>query len=117
MANGKINSMTKKIKLHDSNDVDLVTVDQAGRFVLPKAYRKACRIKSGDQLAIRLDGRNIVLEPRDQQAGLQRKGKLLVFTAGAKEKLSSEDVRDVIEQLRVEREGNLAPGAERLGKH
>ncbi len=37
-----------------------------GRVVLPSAMRHALGIKQGDELAARLDGRRIVLEPREE---------------------------------------------------
>jgi AbrB family looped-hinge helix DNA binding protein len=37
-----------------------------GRLVLPSAMRRALGIKQGDELAARLDGGRIVLEPRDE---------------------------------------------------
>lgn len=35
-----------------------------GRLVLPSTMRRALGIKPGDQLAARIDGQRIVLEPR-----------------------------------------------------
>ena len=37
-----------------------------GRLVLPSAMRRALDIKQGDELAARIEGRRIVLEPRGE---------------------------------------------------
>lgn len=41
-------------------------VGAQGRLVLPSAMRRALGIEPGDELTARLEGRRIVLEPREE---------------------------------------------------
>jgi len=38
-------------------------MDQAGRLVVPKAFRDALRLRPGDRLRVRTEGDSLVLEP------------------------------------------------------
>src|SRR5256885_195219 len=81
----------------------LAPIDQAGRVVLPKGVRQELAIKPGDMLKITVAGSTVTLTPTKRAAGFVKKGKVLVFTTGDDQVLSSATVNDVIEATRAER--------------
>jgi AbrB family looped-hinge helix DNA binding protein len=80
----------------------LVTMDQAGRIVLPENVREALGVKSGDLLKVSVDGKSLTLTPGNQKAGLVRKGKALVFSTRDTGLLSLETVNVALEEGREE---------------
>lgn len=53
----------------------ILTVDKAGRVVLPKAVRDELRLHAGARVAVRVSGGRLELSPLDQQPALvQRDG-------------------------------------------
>ncbi len=49
-----------------NNASDIRALDQLGRVVLPKFIRNQLNLSEGDQVSIRLEGRQIILEPFNQ---------------------------------------------------
>jgi len=74
-----------------------------GRLVLPSAIRRALDIKEGDELAARIDGRRIVLEPRN---GLRRRMQEELRDARANRSL----VDELIAERRRESRGAAGDG-------
>ncbi len=57
-----------------------ITIDAAGRLVLPVDIRRKLGLVGGSTLRVRLDGERVVMEPVEEVAAVQRVGSLLVAT-------------------------------------
>src|SRR2546425_12680271 len=79
-----------------------LTLDKAGRVVLPKPVRDEMQLRPGDTLELESSGDRIVLRPRRGGTGLHKKQGIWVFSTG--EPISAEATDDVLRQLRRERE-------------
>jgi len=79
-----------------------LTVDKAGRIVLPKPLREELRLEAGDTLEVECSGDEITLRPAQGHAQLRKKHGVWVYSAG--EPLSSADVAKTIRKVRDERE-------------
>jgi AbrB family looped-hinge helix DNA binding protein len=78
-----------------------VTIDKAGRIVVPKTLRDELSLEGGTRLEIRLREGRLELEPVATPMRLVRRGKGLVATTDeAIPALSVDDVRAVIESQR-----------------
>ncbi|MBV8205867.1 MAG: AbrB/MazE/SpoVT family DNA-binding domain-containing protein [Acidobacteria bacterium] len=84
--------------------MDKVTVDSAGRVLLPKKVRQELRISAGDTLDINLEGDNLTLRPRRAAARLARKRGIWVLRDTGSHP-GSEQVRELMARLRDERDG------------
>ena len=60
-----------------------VTLDRAGRLVLPKSIREALRIGPGDTLEIECDDDRLVISPVRLRPGLQREQGIWVYRSGS----------------------------------
>jgi len=78
-----------------------LTVDKAGRVVLPKLVRDELQLAAGDALELVSSEDQIVLRPVRGQAGMRKKMGVWVFDTGAP--ISAASVNRVIRQLREER--------------
>jgi len=78
-----------------------VTIDRAGRLVVPKALRDALGFVEGQSLqaAVRDGCLELVPEPVDVEL-VQRDGLLVITPGEALEPLTRDDVRDAIETVR-----------------
>lgn len=85
-----------------------LTLDKAGRIVLPKPLREELRLQAGDTLEIESSGEEITLRPSRGHAQLQKKQGVWVYRAD--EPLSDAVVKETVRQVRRERE------AQNLGK-
>jgi len=81
---------------------DIVSIDQAGRIVLPKNVRQELAIKPGDTFKVSIEGAAVTLTPNKERTGFVRKGKALVFSTAGNEMLSEETVQDILESGRTE---------------
>jgi AbrB family looped-hinge helix DNA binding protein len=78
-----------------------VTIDHAGRVVVPKRLRDELGLQGGMLLEIRTREGRIELEPVGVPMRLVRRGKGLVATTDESlPKLSAEEVREVVESQR-----------------
>lgn len=78
-----------------------VTIDGAGRVVVPKALRDELRLEGGTTLEIRARDGRLELEPVATPMRLVRRGKGLVATADEPvPPIDAHDVRAVTESLR-----------------
>ncbi len=88
-----------------------LTIDKAGRVVLPKPVRDEMQLRAGDSLELESSEDRIVLRPRRGGTGLHKKQGIWVFSTG--EPISAEATDKVLQEIRKERElrfmGNLAP--------
>ena len=78
-----------------------LTVDKAGRVVLPKLVRDELQLAAGDALELVSSEDQIVLRPVRGRAGMRKKMGVWVFDTGAP--ISAASVNRVIRQLREER--------------
>jgi AbrB family looped-hinge helix DNA binding protein len=60
-----------------------LTIDQAGRVVLPKAVREQFHLGRGAALSLSVNSESIILKPESQKAPLRREGTLLVHDGTA----------------------------------
>ena len=77
-----------------------MTIDRAGRLVLPKPVRDELEIKAGDSLRLALEGYLVTLRPNRASAGLVRKGRALVFRSASTPGLDADAVRRLIGEAR-----------------
>ncbi len=86
-----------------------LTVDKAGRVVLPKPVRDEMQLRAGDSLELESSEDRIVLRPRRGGVGLHQKQGIWVFGVG--EPIPEGATDETLRQIRRERElgfmGNL----------
>jgi AbrB family looped-hinge helix DNA binding protein len=85
-----------------------VSLDKAGRIVLPKPLRDELRLTAGDALEAEASGEEITLRPIRGNAPLRKKRGIWVYRAG--EPLRDTAVRETLRQVGRERD------ADNLGK-
>lgn len=83
-----------------------VTVDNAGRIVLPKPIREAAGLTGGQEVDVRLVGIVIEIEPIQPAVRMrERPGRLPVLEVdGPVDPITDDDVRAALEDQRAERE-------------
>ena len=95
-----------------------LTLDKAGRVVLPKPVRDEMQLRAGDSLELENSEDRIVLRPKRGVSGLHKKQGIWVFSTG--EPISAEATDETLRQMRRERElgflGNRPPSAPRRKK-
>jgi AbrB family looped-hinge helix DNA binding protein len=79
-----------------------LTIDKAGRIVLPKPLRDELQLQAGDTLELESSGEKIILRPLRGNAQLHKKHGVWVYRAG--ELLTQATVEKTIQQLRELRE-------------
>ena len=79
-----------------------LTIDKAGRIVLPKPIRDKMQLNAGDQLKIETDEDRIILRPARGTAQLRKKRGIWVYHSG--EPLSAATVDETLERVRRERD-------------
>ena len=86
-----------------------LTLDKAGRVVLPKPVRDEMQLRAGDSLELESSEDRIVLRPRRGGVGLHQKQGIWVFGVG--EPIPAGATDQTLRQIRRERElsfmGNL----------
>jgi AbrB family looped-hinge helix DNA binding protein len=80
----------------------IVTLDKAGRVVIPKTLRDELRLAPGDTLALESDGERVTLRPVRSASALRKEQGIWVFRSGRK--LSAEETDQMLENLRQERD-------------
>jgi AbrB family looped-hinge helix DNA binding protein len=76
-----------------------ITIDKAGRVVLPKSLRDSLRLAAGDELLVEADGEEIHLVPVRPEALLKKKQGIWVYHGDT----SHIDIVEFINQQREER--------------
>ena len=85
-----------------------VTIDAAGRVVLPKPLRDELDLGPGDTLDLELTGEKITLRPVRGGAPLSKERGVWVFRTG--QPLSADITDNILRQIRQERDqDNLDP--------
>jgi AbrB family looped-hinge helix DNA binding protein len=81
-----------------------LTLDKAGRIVLPKPLRDELRLEAGDTLEVESSSDVITLRPTRGNAQLRKKRGIWVYRSG--EPLSQAAVDKTVEEVRRERENH-----------
>ena len=79
-----------------------VTLDKAGRIVLPKPLRDELRLEAGDTLEVETSSDEITLRPSRGHAQLRKKQGIWVYRSG--EPLSQATVDKTVQEVRQDRE-------------
>jgi len=80
---------------------DKVTIDQAGRLVLPKRVRDELHLSAGDVLEVTVEDDEVTLRPRRAATPLEKERGIWVLRTG--EPLTTADVEEVIQKVRARR--------------
>lgn len=86
--------------------MDNITIDKAGRVVIPKPLRDSLRLEAGDSLQVESGGDRIVLRPIHKSAPLAKEKGIWVYHSGTP--ITDQSIPDLIEQVRNERVGDLS---------
>jgi AbrB family looped-hinge helix DNA binding protein len=79
----------------------LVTLDRAGRIVLPKTLREDLHLSPGDTLDLTVKGEEVTLRPRHGCTPLQKERGVWVFRTG--EPITAGETEETLRNLRAER--------------
>jgi len=79
-----------------------VTLDKAGRVVIPKILRDELRLAPGDTLALESDGEGMTLRPVRSGSALRKERGVWVFRSG--KKLAAAETNRALESLRQMRD-------------
>lgn len=78
-----------------------VSIDAAGRLIVPKAVRQEAGIEPGMELEIRFREGRVEIEPVPREVRIERRGKVLVAVPDEpSEPLTEATVRKTLEELR-----------------
>lgn len=83
-----------------------ITIDPAGRIVLPKKIRDRHGIRAGSKLELLEEGNQLILKPLEGKAKIIKKKGLLVFVP--EESPSDLDIVEFIKEQREERSKKIA---------
>ena len=86
-----------------------VTVDKAGRIVLPKPLRDELNLEAGDKLELQTEGQCVTLRPLQSGPRMFKKKGIWVFRPGTP--LSASTANEVLRELREQRDHD------NLGRH
>ena len=78
-----------------------LTLDQAGRLVLPKALRDELHLSPGDTLDLTVKGDEVTLRPRRGVTPLQKERGVWVFRTG--KPLTAVETEDTLRNFRAQR--------------
>ena len=104
MGNGIINAIFNGIRngMMIAIMTTTLTIDKAGRVVLPKPVRDALQISPGDSLELESGDDHIVLRPARGKARIYKKQGVWVINTG--KPIPANVVEDTIRRVRRERE-------------
>lgn len=78
-----------------------VTLDQAGRVVLPKKLRDELHLSPGDTLDLSVQGNAVMLRPQRGASPLQKKQGVWVFSTGRP--MTSDETAETLRDIREQR--------------
>lgn len=78
-----------------------VTLDKAGRVVLPKTLRDELHLAPGDTIDLTVEGERVTLRPRRTVPPLQKERGVWVFRIG--EPLTAMETRETLRGIREQR--------------
>jgi AbrB family looped-hinge helix DNA binding protein len=79
-----------------------VTLDRAGRVVIPKTLRDELHLEAGDTLELESQGERMLLRPMRTTSPLRKERGVWVFRSG--KKLSAADTDKVFRDIRQQRD-------------
>jgi AbrB family looped-hinge helix DNA binding protein len=79
-----------------------ITIDKAGRIVLPKQIREELQLSPGDAIELEASNEQVVLRPARGKGRMRKEQGVWVFDSG--QPLSVETVNKTIRRIRNERE-------------
>jgi AbrB family looped-hinge helix DNA binding protein len=79
-----------------------VTLDRAGRVVIPKNLRDELHLSPGDTLDVTVQGDEVKLRPRRSSSPLQKKQGVWVFSTG--QPVASDETAEALRDLREQRD-------------
>ena len=79
-----------------------VTLDRAGRVVLPKTLRDELHLSAGDTLDLTVKGDEVTLRPRRGATPLQKERGVWVFRTG--EPLTADETQETLRNIRAQRQ-------------
>ena len=82
--------------------ITTLTIDKAGRVVLPKPVRDSLQISPGDSLELESSEDQIILRPARGQGRMYKKQGMWVFDSG--QPLTADVVAQTIRRVRAERD-------------
>ena len=82
--------------------ISKVTLDQAGRVVLPKALRDELRLSPGDTLDLTVNGEDVTLRPRRGATPLQKERGIWVLRTG--KPLTAGETQATLRNIRLQRD-------------
>lgn len=80
-----------------------ISLDKAGRVVLPKDLRDKLRLEAGDELLVEESGDQIVLRPVRAQPTLKKERGVWVYQGARGAEGSRESLPDLIDEAREKR--------------
>lgn len=80
---------------------DVVTLDKAGRIVLPKPLRDELCLSPGDTLDVSVEGEQVMLRPRRTISPLEKKQGVWVFNTG--KPMPSDETAETLRRIREQR--------------
>lgn len=83
-----------------------VTLDRAGRVVIPKTLRDQLRLTAGDTLDLTVTGEEVTLRPRRSSTPLQKERGVWVFRSGKSLKVA--ETEETLRKIRAGRLGRTA---------
>lgn len=78
-----------------------VTIDKAGRVVIPKEVREELRLAAGDTLALESEGERVTLRPLHGATPLQKERGVWVFRG--ERPMSVDEANQIVREVREER--------------
>lgn len=78
-----------------------VTLDRAGRVVLPKGLRDDLRLSPGDTFDVTVQGDEVTLRPRRAATPLKKERGVWVFQTGRP--MTSEETEETLRKIRTQR--------------
>jgi AbrB family looped-hinge helix DNA binding protein len=88
---------------------NMVTLDKAGRIVLPKPLRDDLHLSPGDILDLSVEGEQVTLRPRRSSSPLQKKQGVWVFDTGRR--MISDETSETLRKIRDQRDRHNAGAA------
>ena len=90
---------------YNTNMNATLTVDKAGRVVLPKPVRDELQLSAGDSLELEISGEEIVLRPVRGRVGMRKKQGIWILDFD--EPISAAATNNVLRNIRRERERSV----------
>jgi AbrB family looped-hinge helix DNA binding protein len=79
-----------------------ITLDKAGRLVLPKTIRAALGVGPGDVLKIKTEGDHLIVSAVRERAGLEKERGVWVFRSGTPTSISIPELLEAARNQRTE---------------